>query len=122
MRTRFRNSFISSFRGIMNRFKAFSLALITAPFVILVAVVVVNLSLDPDHIFSKGRDYPFFSRGLQFYKNAGIINNYEIKNIIAGGSLMDNFIPSEVESAMGWQGVFPLMIDGSNQASVSLVT
>ena len=106
----------------MNPFKKFSLTLIIAPFLALAGVVILNLSLDPDHIFSKGHDYPFFSRGLQFYKNAGVINNYDIKNIIIGGSLMDNLIPSEVEAAMGWHDVYSLSLDGANQKDIADVT
>jgi len=102
----------------MKPFRTFSLSLIAAPIVLFACLVAVNLTLDPDQIFFKTRDYPFFSRGLTYYKNAGIINQYDVKNIILGGSLMDNVIPSELETAMGWHDVYTLTLDGSNQKNV----
>lgn len=105
----------------MRSFKSFSLAVIIVPFVAMATMVAVNLLLDPYHIFSKGRDYPFIAHSLRYYGDAGVIHNYDMKNIIVGGSLMDNFVPSEVDSALGWRDTYLLTLNDADGAAISAV-
>lgn len=103
----------------MNRFKKFSLAILFIPLVVFGIAFAVNAYLDPDNILSPGKGAPFLSTGEKRYKIAGVINNYDVGNILVGGSLMNNVVPSEVESALGWDKVFSLSFPGGDLASIS---
>lgn len=106
----------------MDKFKKFFLIVVTLPFLIFAGMTAINMALDPDHILKRGDSYPFMHSGRKYYKNAGVINNYEIRNIAVGGSLIANLIPSEVEAAMGWKDVYSLNLNASDATTVAAIT
>lgn len=103
----------------MKPFKALALVIIIVPYVFFGASFALNVYLDPDQILAGSKAAPFVSRGEKRYQNAGIINNYDVRNILVGGSLMNNVVPSEVERAMGWDKVFSLSFAGGDLLSNS---
>ncbi|MDF3023719.1 MAG: hypothetical protein K0R10_1080 [Alphaproteobacteria bacterium] len=105
----------------MNKFKKFFLIVVTLPFLIFAGMTGINIALDPDHILTKGDSYPFMHSGRKYYKNAGVINHYDIKNIAVGGSLIANIIPSEVEAAMGWKNMYSLSLNASDATTVAAI-
>ncbi len=104
----------------MKHFKLFGLALALSMVLPFCGIVGYNIYLDPDEIFRKGKHHPFIQGFPNYYRNAGIINSYEINNLIIGGSLIQNMIPSEVEEVMGWPNVFSLTFSGVNIETLSL--
>lgn len=105
----------------MTKFKKFFLTAVLVPCLCLLAMFCVNISLDPDHIISKRGIYPFCAKGIRLYKIAGIINNYDVRNIIVGASLGGNFIASEVEQAMGWKNVFLLSKNAADASAIYMI-
>lgn len=106
----------------MKRFKIYALIIILLPLMLFSGMCAVNLSLDPDEIFKKSAEYPYIAIGNKRYKNAGVINQYDLKNLLVGGSLMDNMVASEVETALNWDKVFSLTLRGGQVGSVVAIT
>ncbi|BBH22768.1 hypothetical protein Back11_41130 [Paenibacillus baekrokdamisoli] len=74
-----------------------------ATFAVLTAVLVAMLTsfIDPLQFYHKASWYsPVFS-SEQRYQNPGLARNYEYDTIIIGTSMTENFIPTEVNKALG---------------------
>jgi hypothetical protein len=99
----------------------FIFALIMASLVILLTVV-----LDPLQFYHKSF-YPAIYSNEQRYQNPGLAKNYDYDNIIIGTSMTENFLPSEVDKALGGK-TLKLSIRGSTAdehnelASIALKT
>ena len=106
----------------MKRFKIYALIIIVLPLMFFSGMCAVNLILDPDEIFRKSAEYPYIAIGNKRYKNAGVINQHDLRNILVGGSLMDNMVASEVETVMNWDKVFSLTLRGGQAGSVVSIT
>ena len=106
----------------MKTFRAFFLAVYLIPLLGFLCVLGFNAALDPDHLFSQRGDYPFIAAGQRDSKIAGILNSYDVRNIVVGASLMNNTIPSEVEAATGWVDVYLLAKDASGIEPLSAIT
>jgi hypothetical protein len=83
-------------------------------FAIIMAIVVALLTsfLDPLQFYHKATWYsPVFSTE-QRYQNPGLARNYDYDTIIIGTSMTENFIPAEVDKALGGK-TLKLSIRGS---------
>lgn len=85
-----------------------------AMFAILMAIVVALLTsiIDPLQFYHKAAWYsPVFSTE-QRYQNPGLARNYDYDTIIIGTSMTENFVPTEVDNALGGKAL-KLSIRGS---------
>ncbi|MFC5651363.1 copper amine oxidase N-terminal domain-containing protein [Paenibacillus solisilvae] len=85
-----------------------------AAFAVLLAILVALLTslLDPLQFYHKATWYsPVFSTE-QRYQNPGLARNYDYDTIIIGTSMTENFVPTEVDQALGGK-TLKLSIRGS---------
>ncbi|CAM4408117.1 copper amine oxidase N-terminal domain-containing protein [Paenibacillus tarimensis] len=72
-------------------------------------------AVDPLQHYRKPSWYPPIYSSEQRYQNPGLARNYEYDTIIIGTSMTENFLPSEVDAALGGQ-TLKLSIRGSTAA------
>lgn len=76
-----------------------TLTLLIGALSLIVASVVL---IDPFEVYHKATAFiPPIESGTQSYSNAGIAKSYDYDSIIIGSSMTENFLPSQLDSALG---------------------
>lgn len=80
--------------------------------VLFVLLGLIIYSIDPLQQYREAKFYkPYFSN--QRYMNPGVAKNYQYDSVIVGTSMTENFIPSYMDSILGWKSVKLPMNGGS---------
>jgi hypothetical protein len=98
-----------------SHYKLFSAMLVGALTLPFAGAVSFNLRADPFEIIHKSVEKPaafLGGRGLDRYTHAGVIRHYHPNAIIIGHSHAANFLPSHVDSKLGFKNTYSLTLDG----------
>ncbi len=87
----------------------------------IIAVIAINLIIDPFQIFRKSTLYKVeYLGGDERYLNAGLIKSYDFNSIAIGSSLSENFSNNDISQYLKFNRPIKLCISGSSSYEVYL--